>query len=136
MTDEYEVADENQVKIFVDKINVLNNKAKKVIKVLQENGMMLSGFSPDGRIVEMFEIPEHPWFIGTQAHPEFKSRPNKPHPLFKGFLAASLAHQKQVIFQGEKPVRDRQFLVCGFGRCEGKSSIKNRPLKILILTQL
>lgn len=98
--------------------------------------MMLSGFSPDGRIVEMVEIPEHPWFIGTQAHPEFKSRPNKPHPLFKGFLAASLAHQKQVIFQGEKPVRDRQFLVCGFGRCEGKSSIKNRPLKILILTQL
>lgn len=105
-------------------------------EVLQENGMMLSGFSPDGRIVEMVEIPEHPWFIGTQAHPEFKSRPNKPHPLFKGFLAASLAHQKQVIFQGEKPVRDRQFLVCGFGRCEGKSSIKNRPLKILILTQL
>ena len=105
-------------------------------EVLQENGMMLSGFSPDGRIVEMVEIPEHPWFIGTQAHPEFKSRPNKPHPLFKGFLAASLAHQKQVIFQGEKPVRDRQFPICGFGRCEGKSSIKNRPLKILILTQL
>ena len=98
-------------------------------EVLQENGMMLSGFSPDGRIVEMVEIPEHPWFIGTQAHPEFKSRPNKPHPLFKGFLAASLAHQKQVIFQGKKPVRDRQFLVCGFGRCEGKSSIKKTPVK-------
>ncbi len=57
--------------------------------------MLLSGFSPDGRIVEMVEIPEHPWFIGTQAHPEFKSRPNKPHPLFKGFLAASLAHQNK-----------------------------------------
>ena len=64
-------------------------------EVLQENGMLLSGFSPDGRIVEMVEIPEHPWFIGTQAHPEFKSRPNKPHPLFKGFLAASLAHQNK-----------------------------------------
>ena len=64
-------------------------------EVLQENGMLLSGFSPDGRIVEMVEIPEHPWFIGTQAHPEFKSRPNKPHPLFKGFLAASLEHQKK-----------------------------------------
>lgn len=61
--------------------------------VLQENGMMLSGFSPNGRIVEMVEIPSHPWFIGTQAHPEFKSRPNKPHPLFKGFLAAALEHQ-------------------------------------------
>lgn len=58
--------------------------------VLQEYGMLLSGFSPDGRIVEMIEIPDHPWFIGTQAHPEFKSRPNKPHPLFRGFMAAAL----------------------------------------------
>ena len=61
--------------------------------VLQENGMMLSGCSPDGRIVEMIEIPSHPWFIATQAHPEFKSRPNKAHPLFKGFIAAALKHQ-------------------------------------------
>lgn len=60
---------------------------------LSENGMMLSGCSPDGRIVEMIEIPSHPWFIGTQAHPEFKSRPNKPHPLFTGFIKASLDHQ-------------------------------------------
>lgn len=60
--------------------------------VLQEYGMLLSGFSPDGRIVEMVEIPDHPWFIGTQAHPEFKSRPNKPHPLFKGFMAAALEY--------------------------------------------
>ncbi|MBR0382124.1 MAG: CTP synthase [Eubacterium sp.] len=58
--------------------------------ILSEKGMLLSGFSPDGHIVEMAEIPDHPWFIGTQAHPEFKSRPNKPHPLFKGFIAASL----------------------------------------------
>ena len=61
---------------------------------LTENGMLLSGFSPDGRIVEMIEIPSHPWFVATQAHPEFKSRPNRPHPLFKGFIEASLAHQK------------------------------------------
>ena len=59
-------------------------------EVLEENGMMLSGLSPDGRIVEMIEIPSHPWFIATQAHPELKSRPNKPHPLFKGFVEASL----------------------------------------------
>ena len=59
---------------------------------LTQNGMLLSGLSPDGRLVEMVEIPEHPWFIGTQAHPEFKSRPNKPHPLFKGFVAAALEH--------------------------------------------
>lgn len=58
--------------------------------VLEENGMMLSGISPDGRIVEMIELPSHPWFLATQAHPEFKSRPNRPHPLFFGFIQASL----------------------------------------------
>ncbi len=57
--------------------------------VLLENGMKLSGLSPDGRIVEMCEIPDHPFFIATQAHPELKSRPNRPHPLFKGFIAAA-----------------------------------------------
>ena len=57
---------------------------------LVENGMKLCGTSPDGRIVEMIEIPEHPWFIATQAHPELKSRPNRPHPLFKGFVEASI----------------------------------------------
>ncbi len=57
--------------------------------ILKENGLMLSGLSPDGRIVEMIENPAHPWFIGTQAHPELKSRPNRPHPLFKGFVKAA-----------------------------------------------
>lgn len=56
---------------------------------LVENGMKLSGLSPDGRIVEMCEIPDHPFFIATQAHPELKSRPNRPHPLFKGFITAA-----------------------------------------------
>lgn len=60
---------------------------------LTNAGMKLVGLSPDGHIVEMIEIPDHPWFIGTQAHPEFKSRPNKPHPLFKGFVGAALTHQ-------------------------------------------
>ena len=60
---------------------------------LTSHGMKLSGLSPDGRIVEMVEIPEHPWFVATQAHPEFKSRPNKAHPLFKGFVEAALEHQ-------------------------------------------
>lgn len=62
-------------------------------KVLQENGMTLSGISPDGRIVEMIELKNHPFFLATQAHPELKSRPNRPHPLFKGFVAASLEHK-------------------------------------------
>lgn len=57
---------------------------------LIENGMQLTGLSPDGRIVEMIELKNHPWFVATQAHPEFKSRPNKCHPLFKGFIEAAL----------------------------------------------
>ena len=62
---------------------------------LEKAGMMLSGLSPDGRIVEMIEIPEHPWFIATQAHPELKSRPNRPHPLFRGFVEAALARKDE-----------------------------------------
>ena len=62
--------------------------------VLTEHGMMLSGISPDGRIVEMCELPEHPFFVATQAHPELKSRPNRPHPLFKGFIKAAVEYQK------------------------------------------
>ena len=62
-------------------------------KALTEHGMLLSGISPDGRIVEMCELPDHPWFVGTQGHPELKSRPNRPHPLFKGFIRAALAYQ-------------------------------------------
>ncbi len=57
--------------------------------LLTDKGMILSGLSPDKRIVEMIEILEHPFFIATQAHPEFKSRPNLPHPLFKGFIEAA-----------------------------------------------
>ena len=57
---------------------------------LVENGMKLCGLSPDGRIVEMIELSDHPWFLATQAHPELKSRPNRPHPLFKGFVEASI----------------------------------------------
>ncbi len=60
---------------------------------LTKAGMQLSGLSPDGRIVEMVEIPSHPWFLATQAHPEFKSRPNRPHPLFKGFIGAALKNK-------------------------------------------
>ena len=56
---------------------------------LQNGTYYLQETSPDGRIVEMIEIPEHPWFIATQAHPELKSRPNRPHPLFHGFIEAA-----------------------------------------------
>lgn len=60
-------------------------------------GIKLSGLSPDGRIVEMMELTTHPWFIATQAHPEFKSRPNRPHPLFNGFVGAAIKYQEEQI---------------------------------------
>ncbi len=63
-------------------------------KALEAHGMLLSGISPDGRIVEMVEIPGHPFFIGTQGHPELKSRPNRPHPLFRGLIAAAVEFKK------------------------------------------
>ena len=57
--------------------------------VLAEYGMRCAGLSPDGSLVEMIELPDHPWFIGCQFHPELKSRPTRPHPLFAGFVGAA-----------------------------------------------
>ena len=62
-------------------------------EILEAKGMSLSGLSPDGRIVEMIELTDHPYFIATQAHPEFKSRPDEPHPLFKGLVEAALKNK-------------------------------------------
>ena len=59
-------------------------------EVLQNCGLTLGGLSPDGRLVETVELTDRPFYIGVQYHPEFKSRPNRPHPLFKGFIAAAL----------------------------------------------
>jgi CTP synthase len=65
--------------------------------LLTDNGMALSGLSPDGGLVEMIELTEHPWFIAAQFHPELKSRPTRPHPLFASFIeaAAQYAEQKE-----------------------------------------
>jgi CTP synthase len=60
-------------------------------KRLEQAGLACSGESPDGRLVEMIELPGHPFWVGTQAHPEFKSRPDRPHPLFKALVGAALA---------------------------------------------
>ena len=57
--------------------------------LLTEKGLVLSGLSPDGKLVEMVELPDHPWFLAVQFHPEFKSRPNRAHPLFRDFVAAA-----------------------------------------------
>jgi len=62
------------------------------IEALVKAGLVLSGLSPDGRLVEIVEIKDHPWFVGTQFHPEFKSRPNRPQPLFRDFVGAALKY--------------------------------------------
>ncbi|MBR4727777.1 MAG: gamma-glutamyl-gamma-aminobutyrate hydrolase family protein, partial [Clostridia bacterium] len=62
-------------------------------QVLQAAGLTLSGISPDGTLVETVELTERPFFVGVQYHPEFKSRPNRPHPLFLGFVGAALEAQ-------------------------------------------
>ena len=62
---------------------------------LQEAGLVLSGISPDDFLVEIVELPDHPWFIGCQFHPEFKSRPNRPHPLFASFVDASYKYSQR-----------------------------------------
>lgn len=59
-------------------------------EILQEAGLVVSGTSPDGRIVETVELPGKDFYVGVQYHPEFKSRPNKPHPLFLGLIGAAL----------------------------------------------
>jgi CTP synthase len=59
---------------------------------LEKAGMLLSGQSPDGRLVEIVELRDHPWFVASQFHPEFRSRPDRPHPLFAGFVKAALEH--------------------------------------------
>jgi len=69
----------------------LNNLYRKA---LSERGLVFSGTSPDGYLVEIIELKDHPWFVATQFHPEFKSRPNRPHPLFRDFIGACL-QQKQ-----------------------------------------
>ncbi|MDO4502680.1 MAG: CTP synthase [Coriobacteriia bacterium] len=61
---------------------------------LAEAGLVISGTSPDGRLVEMVELPDHPWFVASQGHPEFKSRPTRPHPLFLGLVEAAIARKE------------------------------------------
>ena len=68
-----------------------NNDYKKI---LTDKGLQITGASPDGRLAEIVEIKDHPWFLGCQFHPEFKSRPTKPHPLFGKFIEAALKHAK------------------------------------------
>ena len=74
----------------------LNNEFRQR---LSDTGLTFSGVSPDGRLVEAAELSDAPFYVGVQYHPEFKSRPNKPHPLFLGFVEAAQLHHNK----GEKP---------------------------------
>ena len=65
-----------------------------------QHGMRLSGLSPDGQLVEIVELPDHPWFVGCQFHPELQSRPTRPHPLFAGFIAAAAAAKRRSAHAG------------------------------------
>lgn len=71
----------------------VNNEYRNL---LENHGLVISGVSPDGKLVEMIELADHPWFVGCQFHPEFKSRPRDPHPLFRAFIRATLDHQKRL----------------------------------------
>ena len=70
----------------------LNNTFREELK---EAGLLFSGLSPDERLVEIAEVKDHPYMLGSQFHPEFQSRPNRPHPLFDGFIAAAIQHHQQ-----------------------------------------
>ena len=64
------------------------------LTLYNEKGLQLVGTSPDGTLGEIIEIPEHPFYVAVQFHPEFKSKPTAPHPLFKGFIAAALENRR------------------------------------------
>ena len=68
-----------------------NNEYKDI---LQQNGLVISGTSPDGLLAEIVEYPENDWFVACQYHPEFNSRPNHPHPLFSGFINSAINYSK------------------------------------------
>lgn len=71
----------------------VNNEYRSV---LEAHGLVISGDSPDGRLVEMIELADHPWFVSCQFHPEFRSRPRHPHPIFRAFIRATLEHRKRL----------------------------------------
>ena len=83
---------------------------------MNAKGFVISGTSPDGTLAELIELRDHAYFVGCQYHPEFQSKPNKPHPLFKGFIQACLAyptdHARRVATDQESlpPVRERELV--------------------------
>ena len=85
---------------------------------LEKQGLVLCGLSPDSTLVEMIELPDHPWYLAVQFHPEFKSKPLKPHPLFSGFIEAAKAQRERTQLSGggieiDTVKKDREFSAAG-----------------------
>ena len=76
------------------------------IALLEQHGMVITGTNPDSQLVEMIEIQDHPWFVATQAHPEFRSRPVAAHPLFRAFITAALRHVGAAVTGAESCCED------------------------------
>ena len=72
--------------------------------ILTSHGLRLTGQTPDGVYVEICELPEHPWYLGCQFHPEFKSKPLEPHPLFVSFLGAAVKYREKKLVRQEQPL--------------------------------
>jgi CTP synthase len=83
--------------------------------ILSKNGFVISGKSPDGKFIEIIELENHPWFLGCQFHPEFKSKPLAPHPLFVSFIQAAYQYHKsnEDGVAGNRAVADKQKLKLG-----------------------
>ncbi len=96
----------------------LNNQYRKV---LAENGMVLSGLSPDDNLVEIVELSGKRWFLGCQFHPEFKSRPHNPHPLFQDFIRAAIEVRKEKSKGEQKPKKS------GAKKAKKKTEIEKSP---------
>jgi CTP synthase len=96
---------------------------QKYLPALTSHGLTVSGLSPDGKFVEIVELAGHPWFLGCQFHPEYKSKPTEPHPLFVSYIAAALAErrrrQEQPAVRAEAPEPARELEPVRAGAAEG-----------------
>jgi CTP synthase len=103
---------------------------QKYLQTLTEHGLVISGLSPDGKFVEMVEAPDHPWFLGCQFHPEYKSKPTEPHPLFVSYIGAALAEQRRRT-QGEKVETPALSTSAPRGVSEGPAvTVKDHPPEV------
>ena len=92
--------------------------------------MLCSGVSPDDRLVEYIELRDHPWFVATQAHPELKSRPNRPHPLFRDFVGAAARRAGLPTAAAEQTARGRR-AKSRLRRCQaGRQRGRRRPQRL------